>query len=60
MLKVSSKSVESEVFTPEMKDLLEKIQKSAISLSVDMSELVGVIKRLDPKYAAQIEKMEKS
>lgn len=42
-----------------MLNLLEKIQKNAIALSVDTSELLSLIRRQDPEYAKQIEEMEK-
>lgn len=45
--------------TKEMLNLLEKIQKNAIALSVDTSELLSLIRRQDPEYAKQIEEMEK-
>lgn len=51
---------ESDVkITKEMEDLLSKIQKNAIALSVDTGELISLIKRQDPDYAKQIEDMEK-
>ena len=58
MLKISSQP--EDAISPEMKVLLDKIQKNAISLSVDMSELISTIKKLDPEYAAQLEEMEKA
>lgn len=45
--------------TKAMRDLLERIQKSAIALSVDSGELISLIKRQDPEYLKQIEEMEK-
>ncbi len=45
--------------TKEMQSLLEQIQKNAIILSTDTSELLSLIKHQDPEYAKQIEEMEK-
>lgn len=45
--------------TKGMQEMLEKIQKTAIALSVDTGELISLIKRQDPKFAKQTEKMEK-
>lgn len=60
MLSLSSiKIAEDEKWSPEMLDLLHKIQKNAIAVSVDMGELISLIKRQDPEYAKQIEEMEK-
>lgn len=44
--------------TPEMEAALTRMQSSAISLSADISEFVGMLKRLDPEYATWIEEIE--
>ncbi len=61
MIRILSKKItdESDIkTTKEMQNLLEKIQKRAIALSVDTGELISLIKLQDPEYAKQIEDME--
>ena len=45
--------------TKEMQNLLNKIQKNAIAVSVDTGELISLLKKQDPEYLKQIEEMEK-
>ena len=44
----------------EILNILEEIQKSAINLTVDTSELISIMKRKDKKYKEEIEKIENS
>lgn len=43
---------------PGLEGLLRKVQSEAISLSVSTSELIGLMKRQDPEYAAAVDAME--
>lgn len=43
---------------PDLEDMLYKVQSEAISLSVSTSELIGLMKRQDPEYAAAVDAME--
>lgn len=42
---------------PGLEGLLHKVQSEAISLSVSTSELIGLMKRQDPEYAAAVDAM---
>ncbi len=44
---------------PDLEGLLHKVQSEAISLSVSTSELIGLMKRQDPGYAAAVNAMER-
>lgn len=46
--------------SPDLEDMLYKVQSAAISLSVSTSELIGLMKRQDPEYAAAVDAMENS
>jgi len=42
----------------DLEDMLHRVQSEAISLSVSISEMIGLMKRQDPEYAAEIYAME--
>lgn len=55
--KIAREIVES-VDDPDLEGMLYEVQSAAISLSVSTSELISLMKRRDPEYAAVIEAME--
>jgi len=55
---VSDVNLEDMPHDVDLKDALYKVQSEAISLSVSTSELIGLMKRQNPEFAAEIDAME--